>query len=257
LLSALCLRQKNSSIPITVISDLPILGYLALEQYAISPRLLRADEIIVSPFFSRYIKTQVYRYSPYAYTLYLDADVLPVGDIAQIWHYLDDGDLAMTRDRLPEIQQCNHVGATETNFTLQNLPGYFPHYNSGVMLWRNTPDVEALFATWHQEWLRFQQQDQLALTRAIAATQQPVTIMPKSYNISPRDAEPLFKQGKPIHILHCWGKVSNGSFKKLCMRFCPEAVRHVDQLWDKATTVSHAPILHQEDLTKSHHLVSP
>jgi Glycosyl transferase family 8 len=237
LISAFCFREKNLSIPITIISDLNVLNFLNLEEYGIFPRLLSVDDHVATPFFSRHIKTQIYQYSPYTQTLYLDADILQIGDVSQIWNYLDQANLAIAKDRLPEIHQCDHIGAPEIEFTIQQIPKDFPHYNSGVMLWRNTEDVQLLFAKWHQEWCRFQQQDQLALARAIAATQIPISVMPNTFNISPRDAEPLINQGKDIHFLHCWGKVTNDRFKRLSMRYCPEAVKRVETLWDRATTI--------------------
>jgi lipopolysaccharide biosynthesis glycosyltransferase len=188
LTSALCFRRQDLATPITVISDLPIVNHLNLKQHAVSPRLLKPTEIIDKPFFSRYLKTQLGFYSPYRETLYLDADILPINDISGIWSYLDHGDLAMVEDRLPQIQRCEHIAQDEIEFTLQSLPGESTQYNGGVIVWRNTPKVKAFFAKWHQEWLQFGKHDQLALVRAIAQSQLSIAKIPKSYNISPRDA---------------------------------------------------------------------
>ena len=235
LTSALCLRQHDSKTPITIISDLPILNHLAVQQYGISPRLLEPAEIVEIPFFSRYLKTKIGSYSPYRETLYLDADILPINDISELWSYLNHGDLAMVEDLLPQIKMCGHVAPEEVEFTLRDLPGETTQYNSGVMLWRNTPKIKAFFAKWHAEWLRFQKHDQLALVRAIAQSQLSIAKIPKSYNTSPRDAEPLIKQGERIHMLHLWGgKVASGRFSKLSMRYCPEAVKAVANVVDAA-----------------------
>ncbi|MGA0199990.1 MAG: putative nucleotide-diphospho-sugar transferase [Prochlorotrichaceae cyanobacterium] len=242
-ISALSIRLLDRLVPITIVSDLPLIDYLDLIKYNISARRLKAQEIVPHPFFSRYLKTQLSSYTPYDQTLFLDADILAIQDISHIWHYLDQGDLAIARDRLSEVQHCDHIAQVELDFTLSQLPANFPHYNSGVFLWRKTAASELLFKHWHQEWLHFQCQDQLALARAIAKTALTLTPLPQEqYNISPRDAEPLLKQGKPVYLLHCWGeKVSTGRFKKLCLRFCPAAVQKAEDLWQVLTLISPLP----------------
>ena len=233
--SALSIRLFDRFVPITIVSDLPLIDYLGLTQYTISVRRLSSQEIVPHPFFSRYLKTRLNFYTPYDQTLFLDADILAIGAISQIWQYLDQADLAIARDRLPEVQQCAHIAQEELDFSLSQLPIHFPHYNSGVFLWRKTAASETLFKHWHQEWLHFQRHDQLALARAIAKTPLALEPLPQEqYNISPRDAEPLLKQGNSVYLLHCWGeKVSTGRFKKLCLRFCPTAVHQAEELcWD-------------------------
>jgi hypothetical protein len=73
--------------------------------------------------------------------------------------------------------------------------------------------------------------DQLALARAIAASHTSVLELPRRYNLSPRDAEPLLKQGESANLLHCWGgKVTSGRFRRLARRFCPQALETAEQL---------------------------
>jgi hypothetical protein len=238
LISAITLRQQAPQIPITIVSDLYDLKYLDLNKFGLRGKLVTTSPNLSGLARSRSLKTQINTYSPYQETLFLDADILPVGNIAGIWSYLEQADLAMACDRLPEIWLCDHVAPPEKEFTLDCLPTHTTHFNSGVMLWRRTPETTRLFSLWHQEWQRFQQQDQLALARAICLSQTPINVIPNSYNISPRDAEPLIKQGKTIHLLHCWGgKVTQGHFKKLARRFCPEAVKALETLTIEALTV--------------------
>jgi hypothetical protein len=232
LISAVALRAQDGQIPILVISNLPSLNHLPLERYAITPRCVGQPTLAPGLGLSRWLKTQINAYSPYAETLFLDADILPIGALSSLWPYLAQGDLAMAADRMPTLGRCDHVAQEEVEFTLAHLSPQTVHFNSGVMLWRRTAATDALFAQWHREWHRFGQQDQLALARAVDHTQTAVVQLPSSYNISPRDAEPLIKRGEAIHLLHCWGgKVTSGRFKKLAQRFCPEAVRAVDGLF--------------------------
>ena len=234
LISAIALRDREATLPITVFSNLPELDGLCLDRYGIDRRRIDLPASTPSLGLSRRLKTQLNTYSPYGETLFLDADILPIGDLTDLWAYLDGADMAMAADRMAEIGRCDHVAPEEINFTLAQLAPETRHFNSGVVLWRRTVAIDDLFTAWQHEWQRFGQQDQLALARAIDLTQTSVVQLPYSYNISPRDAEPLIKRGEPIHLLHCWGgKVTSGRFKKLARRYCPQAVGAVDDLWAK------------------------
>ena len=107
LISALALRQNDPEIPITLISDLPLLEAFSLDEFQISPRLIQSTEN--AAFFSRSIKTRLNSFSPYQETLFLDADILPIGAISGLWEYLAESDLAMVLDRLPTVGLCDHV----------------------------------------------------------------------------------------------------------------------------------------------------
>lgn len=237
LISAIALRDHEATLPITIFSNVPELDDLCLDRYDIDRRWLDLPASTPSLGLSRRLKTQLNTHSPYGETLFLDADILPMVGLADLWAYLDRGDMAMAADRMAEIGQCDHVAPEEIAFTLAQLAPETRHFNSGVVLWRRTAATDDLFTAWQHEWQRFGQQDQLALARAIHTTQTPVVQLPYRYNISPRDAEPLIKRGEAIHLLHCWGgKVASGRFKKLARRYCPQAVGAVDEIWAQLST---------------------
>jgi hypothetical protein len=226
LISAIALRQLEPTLPITLISDRPLLQQLPLSDYGITPRLILPDEVSMGgAFLSRAIKTQLASFSPYQETLFLDADILPVKSIAALWSYLAHGDIAMVSDRNPTIALCDHIAQSEIDYTLQVVPGSTAHFNSGVMLWRQTLKTQQLFQQWHHEWQRFQKQDQLALVRAIHTTQTAVVQLPITYNISPRDAAPMLLRNDEVYLLHCWGGVVGaGEFPPFARTFYPNVV---------------------------------
>ncbi|XGV95606.1 MAG: putative nucleotide-diphospho-sugar transferase [Leptolyngbya sp. BL-A-14] len=228
LISAIALRQQEPLLPITVISDHPLLESLPLQDYGLASRLLSTVEMGHQTFSSRSIKTRLNAYSPYQETLFLDADILPLTPIADLWGYLDQSDLAMVVDRLPVISLCDHIAPEEKAYTLQRLPGNTVQFNSGVILWRESSATQALFHQWHEEWQQFQRHDQLALIRAIKALQIPVTKLPMTYNISPIDAAPLMASGQTVHLLHCWGgMVASGKYRQLASHYYPNLVETV------------------------------
>lgn len=145
LISAIALRQQEPTLPITVISDHPLLALLPLQNYGITLKVLDAAEVGYHAFSSRSIKTRLNAYSPYQETLFLDADILPLQPVADLWRYLDQSDLAMVVDRLPMVSLCDHIAQEEKAYTLERLPGNTVQFNSGVMLWRESLETQTLF----------------------------------------------------------------------------------------------------------------
>ncbi|WP_017651711.1 glycosyltransferase [Fortiea contorta] len=254
LISAIALRQLEPNIPITLLCDYPSLKLLPLNDYGITARFIEANELNHhSSFSSREIKTRLSIFSPYKETLFLDADILPLKPIRELWDYLAQGDMAMVLDRAPILALCTHISPEEKNYTLEYLPETTNHFNSGVIVWRDNIQTRFLFQQWYQEWLRFKKQDQLALVRAIHRTQFSVTKLPNIYNIDPIDAASMtteksvamlfeqnfsqthqinaasmLKQKHDVCLLHCWGGlVASGKFRQIAQEFYPHIVEQV------------------------------
>jgi hypothetical protein len=226
LISAMVLRQLNPALPITLVCDQPL---LSLDQYGINLMPMMAIDH-QNAFRSRNLKTCLAQLSPYQETLYLDADILPRQPLTQLWDYLDQGDMAMVRDRQPTIADCDHIADDEKRYTLGQLPSHTPQYNSGVMLWRKSNLTQSLFQQWQAEWQRFQKHDQLALVRAIDFTSMAIVPLPINYNVSPIDAL-NFPSGDEAYLLHCWGgQVMTGEYRRLAQHFYPEVVKTVQSI---------------------------
>ena len=117
-------------------------------------------------FSSRWIKTKLPHYTPFAQTLYLDCDVIALRHPRSVWKALGNADFGMVRD--PQtVATCNHATEAEFYHTLTVCPDSV-QYNSGVMAWQTNEVTSHFFELWHQEWQRFQDIDQLALARALA-----------------------------------------------------------------------------------------
>ncbi len=229
LISAIALRQYEPDLPITVVSDQAILADLPLDDHGITPHIVTLDQD--HAFGSRSVKTRLNHFSPYTETLFLDSDILPLQSISPLWEALVQSDLAMVPDRLATLDQCDHVAPAEKQYTLQDLPGNTMQFNSGVMVWRDTAATRILFQQWHQEWQKFQKHDQLALMRAIHTTQTRVTQLPRTYNISPRDAAELPPGEDQVHLLHYWGgRVTSGAFCRFAQTHYPTVVTTVNRM---------------------------
>ena len=123
----------------------------------------------------RQVKTQLYKYSPYEYTLLLDADAWINAELSIYFGMLDYTPIALTHaHHHPSIATAGHVGVDDRQYTLNSVngQGYIPQYASGLVFFqRDNPRIQQLFDIWNTEWKRFRNKDQMALIRAIIQTQ--------------------------------------------------------------------------------------
>lgn len=165
--SILTLRKFSPGLPVAVVSTTPFPG---------------ADISIVRPEMdpgARVYKTGMYDLSPFAETLFLDADTEVRASPQAGFNLLGYVDLVLGQDR-HRVFSTNHYRdliPEEVAYTKKVLgTGEVMYYNSGVIFFRRGPRVERLFKAWAGEWNEFGSQDQMALIRAIARN--PVTIAP-------------------------------------------------------------------------------
>lgn len=225
LISAFTLRRWEPDLPIVIVSNLPSLLEWRLERFGIRSTLVTIPPAWCVPHAleSRLLKTDLPAWSEWAQTLYLDADVLPLRPIAPIWASLQSHPIALAVDRVPTIAQCDHIDPSERTYTLQQCPGAFPQYNSGVIVWQRSAAILNLFAAWKQEWLRFKQHDQLALARALYATRQPVSVLNELDNFPVSHVTPTVIQQNQVRLLHCLGGfITCGRFHALAARLAPQ-----------------------------------
>lgn len=149
------LRQHND-LPITVIGErVP------------GARHVEFDD---GPGMGRRAKVHLDRLSPYALTLYLDADTRVHGAIDAGYDILRDYDMAMS----PSTVQGNgifwHISEEEREATYRELGRNLLQLQGGMMFFCKNERTAALFQAWQEEWERWQGQDQAALLRALYRT---------------------------------------------------------------------------------------
>jgi hypothetical protein len=127
-------------------------------------------------FGSRFYKTLVNEYG-FDTTLFLDADTLIVAPIGHIWHELRFAEICLSMDFHPNVRD---LMVKSTKGRDRRQPEYehmrrwrlidHPFHSSGVMVYHRSAAVDELFQAWHEEWEIFQEEDQLALVRAMSRT---------------------------------------------------------------------------------------
>ncbi len=118
------LRSTMPSVPITIVTDIekPIEG---------------VDLKIVEDAEYGFIdKVKYMSKSPYSKTLFLDTDTIVVGDFSELFNLLNHFDICATH--------APYRITTE----LPEVPIAFPELNTGVLAYRDTPQVKELFSCW-------------------------------------------------------------------------------------------------------------
>jgi hypothetical protein len=140
------------------------------------------------------IKPLMAKLSPWEQTLYVDADSQFARSPQPGFDLLDRWDMAIA---------CHSKGVGGTDWTnvlerdetaeLLGSPHVLYH-NSGMIFWRKSERIEALFDAWHQEWLIYQHWDeQVALLRALMKSDVVYRNLPISWN---------HHDSKKAYILH-------------------------------------------------------
>lgn len=184
LASISALRRYGYRGPVRVVTD---------DQDWVPPAL--NCEVVVVPdvgdgYSTRHYKTRLLDFA-YDLTLYLDSDAVPITDIDEVWSCLRHCDIAMAADARQTVGALiagdRNMAERRAEFSLMMRLGLTSrvYFNSGVMVFRRSSATAALFASWHEEWLRFRSRDQLALVRAIALTDTVVGSLPAAWNCPP------------------------------------------------------------------------
>ena len=130
--------------------------------------------------------------SPYDRTLFLDTDTYVTRDVSDLFTLLDRFEIA-----------ANQI-SSDYNATRLGVPSAFPEMNSGVIAYRKTPAVLALFDEWRRLFAAFEQDhgwtwDQLSFRKAVYESDARVASIPIEYNFMPYFPAYLMNEAKILH----------------------------------------------------------
>ncbi len=114
---------------------------------------------------NRNIKTQLYRYTPFDKTLYLDSDTIVVGDVSRSSIFLNYFDVCLKLNRTEQKKP----GRTNTMVLDGNAAiNELPHWNGGVIFFKNSPEANHFFDLWHKFYqIHENKYDQVSLVEAL------------------------------------------------------------------------------------------
>jgi hypothetical protein len=140
-------------------------------------------------FNNRKIKIQTFDYLPDTYDqiMFIDADILPLGDCLDIWDCLENkNDLAFALDITEKLGDWAYYNDTEEGkYTQKICPPNQPSYNSGVFVYNNIKVAQEFLRNWFKEWQKFGVLDQLALARTIIQNKFSIFKLDQKFNFCP------------------------------------------------------------------------
>lgn len=145
---------------------------------------------------NRLAKIAMYDHSPFSKTLFLDADTIVLQDPTPGFDFLDYFDVAMRAHHEP-------VPLTKS----PDLPfpsALFSSWNSGVVFFRKSVQVEKFFESWRNEYLRLKRPfDQPALIGAVLEHSEKVTVLGLnlSWNADRRTARRVFPRAYSSQVI--------------------------------------------------------
>jgi hypothetical protein len=200
LVSAQSVKEHHPDLPTTLFTDCTVVSPYIDNTVRIQPVEMRFMDKILS--LTR---------TPYTYTLFLDCDTYICGNISGIFSLLDQFDVAVAH--APFRVSPPNYRALKT--FIDALPTSFPQFNTGVLLYRQSPAVSALwqaFASVHQRDWEYAQKngygivdDQPAFREILYKSQLRFATLPPEYNCrfymtaTPRTTGFL---GDSVKILH-------------------------------------------------------
>ena len=154
-LSIASMQEHNEGLPVSVIGAEP-LGRIPW---------IRCDLPVER---NRWAKLSLDNLSPYAQTLYMDADTRVNGSVLAGFEILEDGwDMAIALSKNQSVDWLWHCGEADRQLTETCLRHKGLQYGAGVMFIAWNERTRALFTAWRGEWGAFCGQDQGAFMRAL------------------------------------------------------------------------------------------
>lgn len=148
-------------------------------------------------------KTRTFNWSPFEYTLLLDADtrILDPTRLQIGFDMLRAGWEVVMVPSFPPKEGAIlwHLSSQEKDFTFESL-GRLDHYmfNTGVLFFHKTQRVKRLFESWEEEWRVFKDRDQGAFLRALKECPVRMFLLGRDFN----------SQGGNV-VKHLFGRASN------------------------------------------------
>jgi hypothetical protein len=183
--SAASLRRNNPELQVALFTD-----------QAITDPVFDIVEIIDNPHARS--KTDCLGRSPFSQTLFIDCDTRIVGDLTGIFRLLERFDLAVAQR--PRQPRRTARGALWRH----DVPRHFPEYNTGVILYRRTPEVLDFFRDWKAAWLELGRGgDQITFRELLWASDLRLATLPREYNTRRYHLiDRLTRSGPPPVVLH-------------------------------------------------------
>jgi hypothetical protein len=144
---------------------------------------------------NRQIKTLINRWTPFDRTLFLDCDTLVLADIHIVEFFLEHFDLCM---RVGNYFMSDRAKLFGGKVQVSQLP----HWNSGVIGFRRSPEVDDFFSQWNSLYAELAaHRDQVSLIEAVFKSDCRILSLPEIWNGPDRHLA-LSRHRRALRIWH-------------------------------------------------------
>lgn len=144
--------------------------------------------------------------TPYDRTLALDCDTFICADITDIFKILDKYDIAMCHAHNRKATHYKHIDLWSFNDKMGNswdIPYAFPHFNGGVILYRNGDKIMSLFQEWDELYkTKGVSKDQASLRELLWEKNVMLYALPPEYNLLYQDVKRMREGEIEKKIIH-------------------------------------------------------
>lgn len=126
--------------------------------------------------------------SPFARTVFLDADTYCCAPFPEVFDLLDRFDIAAAYDDGRFTERTDPATGKPHFIKVPGIPDCFPELNGGVIAYRRSPAVDALFARWATEYEEscdgplLDHREQPSLRAALYNSEARLGVLPSEYN---------------------------------------------------------------------------
>lgn len=169
--------------------------HLFTDQENIATTFIDSVELIEAP--DRRSKIGCMARSPFHQTLFLDADTKVLAPIDGLFCLLKKYDLAMAHASIRNQFATNQV-------TKIKVPEAFCQLNSGVVLYKKSPDIINFFLNWEKEYQQSNfRLDQVTLRTLVWKSKLKLGVLPPQYNVRDQRHNLFWNERRnPSKILH-------------------------------------------------------
>lgn len=144
--------KKHNNLPVTVIDESRFDG----------------QPVMTDSQRARWGKLNIDRLVDYDNVLYLDSDTRVNGDLSMGFSLLGGWDMALAPSKNQDANLFAHIpDKAEKQVTLEEIGNPWPLQLQAGVIWFNRQRCAGFFEAWRSEYLRYQDQDQAAMLRAL------------------------------------------------------------------------------------------
>jgi hypothetical protein len=186
------------------------------------------DNIIIdNSEFKKSDKPKILLKSPYEETIFLDTDIWIEQPVDELYSILDQFELAMVKD-----PKEPHVYYKNRSHPINGVPKSFPEYNTGVLVYKKTPDIMQLLKQWERRCGPNADRDQLSFRTSLYHSDVRYTSLRPEYNCMYRAHNAM---NGPVKIFH--GKLE----EKLDAISVEDAVETINRNQDHRVSYGYSP----------------